>query len=643
MTDPARFARHYTTIGLALVPIPLGLKGPREAGWNEPHNTITTREEAHRKFSGVPLNMGVLHSASHTATLDIDHPEWAAQALAAVGLSLDELLACPTRIRGKNGEKPFYRLPDGVQFDRRSLAWPHPTEVMSNGRPKLVTVLELRAGAVQDVLPPSIHPDTGRPYEWAGTPPRTRADIPLLPPALQAIWENWEEAAGRMRHACPWAAPEAPQKPRQASARPSAPTDPAQRPGDVFRDRVNIREVLERNGYQRKGDRYLPPDSKTRVAGVRILTGDDGVERAFSDHGSCPLNDDHAHDSFSALVLLEHAGNLTAAVKAAAQELGLERPTPPPAPRPEPLTAAQVQQQWEAAQSDLITHGCAILDAAQGNPKQKGALFDLWAALTELAITNIWERKGRFYINPGGLLNLKAHGITGRPADIATRIRYLGTLGFHRGVTKLDPADKYSPLLIEIPASPHDLPFMALTPEGSKSLTIQVPTMNQRAAKKHNASSQLPSKARPYGSYEHTLHFSHARQTVAWLIACPGATIAELAELRGKHPEVIRRHVRALTAQGLARREKKGIYLTGSWADYRAALRLERETSEAFRHGVIRALKRTVKFCKATLHGAQRQPTTQSKRRRHMLEVAQARLLRLELGEPVSEVMGLAA
>lgn len=636
MTDVAKYARHYASIGLGIVPIPLGLKGPREAGWNDPQNAITTREKAHQQFSGAPLNMGVLHSVSHTATLDIDHAEWAEMALAALGVSLSDLLQSPVRIRGKNGEKPFYRLPEGCAFDRRSLAWPHPTEVMANGKPRLVTVFELRSGAVQDVLPPSIHPDTGKPYEWAGTPPRKREDIPLLPPSLQRLWENWEEVSVTMRQACPWLPPEDPVKASQRQARTHTAAE-GQRPGDVFRERVGIREVLERNGYQQRGSRYLPPSSKTKVAGVRILASEDGFDRAFSDHGSCPLNDGHAHDSFSAFVILEHAGNFLAAVKAAAQELGLERPVPR-VQAPVTITAEQVVKNWTEAQADLITQGCMVLDAAQGNPKQKTALFDLWAALTELALTNIWERRGKFYINPGGLANLKGHGITGRPADIATRLRYLGTLGFHRGITRLDANDPGSPLLIEIPASPHELPFMALTQEASKSLNIKVPTYEQRACKTTHTFTTT-SKARPKGSCEGTGHFAAATQTVAWLLTVPDATTAELAEMRGKSPKTIRAHVRVLRAAGMVKVEKRRVSLIADWTQLREALRLDRENDPAFRLRIRKALESTIRYCKAGIFSRPALPRPLLKRRQSMLKVATLRLERLDAGEPVSEVL----
>lgn len=56
---------------------------------------------------------------------------------------------------------------------------------------KQITVLEFRCGTrdgltVQDVLPPSIHPDTGLPYRWGGKG-HWRA-IPEIPPALLEVW-----------------------------------------------------------------------------------------------------------------------------------------------------------------------------------------------------------------------------------------------------------------------------------------------------------------------------------------------------------------------------------------------------------------------------------------------------------------------
>lgn len=137
--------------------------------------------------------------------LDIDHPERAALALAAVDIDLGAVLNAPgPKIVGAKGPKPVYRLPEGVTLNRHALSWHDP------GAPKAVTVLELRAGKVQDVLPPSIHLGTGKTYVWEPAVPLSREDIPELPGGLLALWQHWPQLKPVMDRAQPWAAPPPP-------------------------------------------------------------------------------------------------------------------------------------------------------------------------------------------------------------------------------------------------------------------------------------------------------------------------------------------------------------------------------------------------------------------------------------------------
>ena len=58
---------------------------------------------------------------------------------------------------------------------------------------KEITVLEFRCGTVegltmQDVLPPSMHPDTGMPYRWGGK--GDWRQIPEIPTALLTAWQQ---------------------------------------------------------------------------------------------------------------------------------------------------------------------------------------------------------------------------------------------------------------------------------------------------------------------------------------------------------------------------------------------------------------------------------------------------------------------
>lgn len=123
---------HLTAAGFVLVPVPAGTKGPqgREAkGWNtDPARWLDSPSAAHAYLTRHPgAGVGVLHSQSGTAALDVDHEQWAALALAEVGLSLDELMnGNPYRVRGRRGEKPLWRVPDGLSLKVHKLAWPDP-------------------------------------------------------------------------------------------------------------------------------------------------------------------------------------------------------------------------------------------------------------------------------------------------------------------------------------------------------------------------------------------------------------------------------------------------------------------------------------------------------------------------------------
>jgi len=107
----------------------------------------------------------------------------------------------------------------------------------------------------------------------------------------------------------------------------------------TFNERFEVSAILERNRYEKRGSRFLAPDSTTGLPGVHIF--DNG--RCYSHHANDPLNDDHAHDAFDVFRLLEHGGDLRAAVKAAAGILGMKMARsgvedntnwqPPPSPK----------------------------------------------------------------------------------------------------------------------------------------------------------------------------------------------------------------------------------------------------------------------------------------------------------------------
>lgn len=166
---------------LALIPVPLGAKGPISKGWNREAFAIRSVFEAAKL---VGCNIGLSHLWCATCALDIDDMTLAEPWLAARGVNVQALLAAPDACLISSGRpnriKAIYRLPRGVPW----LPTINPT---GSG-------LELRQSAkegtrtVHDLLPPSIHPDTGKPYVWAGTGHWSR--LAALPTELLAIWRS---------------------------------------------------------------------------------------------------------------------------------------------------------------------------------------------------------------------------------------------------------------------------------------------------------------------------------------------------------------------------------------------------------------------------------------------------------------------
>ena len=292
----------YITHGWALCAIPANSKAPRGSGW----------QQAGAAAAECTANMGVVHGLSGTCAIDIDDMACARDALAAVAVDLDALLAAPDAVQISSGRenraKLLYAAPAGWPNKRHALTWP------DTG-----CVLELRAGATQDVLPPSVHPDTGAPYEWIGD---WRA-LPELPDALAKIWREWGLAKEAMQAACPWAKAQPARVPQGVTARTYSPPAGG---GDVigtFNRAYSPGDSLVANGYRAAGTRWMAPDSSTGIPGVVRLPDSD---RIYSHHGSDPLSDGFSHDAFSVYCQVECNGNVSAAVATAADMLGLETP-----------------------------------------------------------------------------------------------------------------------------------------------------------------------------------------------------------------------------------------------------------------------------------------------------------------------------
>lgn len=174
MTDIAAYEAH----GWKLCAIEAGKKAPVYSGWQV--NPMPA-EGIEALGSGV----GLLHAFSGTCALDLDNLEIARLWLAERGVDVDALLEAEDAVRIDSGRPGRAKLLYRMKRPLRTF------------KPK-GSGLELRCAtadptkSVQDVLPPTIHPDTKKPYEWlygdliAGH----WSKLPPVPAGLLACWRE---------------------------------------------------------------------------------------------------------------------------------------------------------------------------------------------------------------------------------------------------------------------------------------------------------------------------------------------------------------------------------------------------------------------------------------------------------------------
>jgi hypothetical protein len=304
----ADYAAAYDRLGFRLCAIPPGSKGPQDARWTE-------RPHPPEHWARQPeIGMGAILGLSGLVSLDLDRLDDSRALFAELGLDLGELTADAAMVQGHPERgRALFRAPAGVQLGTHKLVWPHPSgETHPNGRRKTLTVFELRAGAVQDVLPPTIHPGTGAPYKWLRSPWEL-GELPELPAPLLELWQNWSAWEPELVRLCPWATREPPPAKKSADAGPGIIA--------AFNQAHDVGALLDAHGYVRKTPkRWLAPDSSTGLPGVVLL--DSG--KVYSHHGDV-LATGHALDAFDLYRILEHGGDAKAAARAAARLLGLER------------------------------------------------------------------------------------------------------------------------------------------------------------------------------------------------------------------------------------------------------------------------------------------------------------------------------
>lgn len=186
--------KDYTEHGWKLCAIQPGTKGPKgaaAAGWNTRERAITDPMRA----LALP-GAGLCHAWSGTCALDVDEIELASDFLKECGIDLYELLNADEAVQifsGKEGRaKLLYRLPEPLASLKLA---PYKALSKNTGKEETYHAFELRCAnadglSVQDVLPPSIHPETCQPYRWVyGSLLHAHwKKLPLIPEPLHALW-----------------------------------------------------------------------------------------------------------------------------------------------------------------------------------------------------------------------------------------------------------------------------------------------------------------------------------------------------------------------------------------------------------------------------------------------------------------------
>ena len=346
--------RYIERYNFSLVPIEPKRKFPLSNDWG--NNVLSDTQSAADYYEKNPdYNMGLALGPSHMCSLDIDCDESFGVVLDEYGIDRSELSKYPT-IQGRDkGRRLMFRVPAGADLPYQKLNWFSEQDpsgethrammrdaltAKNEGRlddeAKLraaakafskYTVFELRASTDgkqrQDVLPPSIHCDTLKPYKWLVQPPKTLEEWPEPPKWLLSMWSAWSSFKPQLEAASPWSI-----KPEPKTQQPRTQEQSGQGSSVIkaFIDAHDLPTMLAQYGYQQKGrERYLSPHSTTDLPGVVMFP--DG-QSCWVHHASDPLCSDDTGkpvNAFDLYCCYEHREDVSAAVKAAADLLGMKQ------------------------------------------------------------------------------------------------------------------------------------------------------------------------------------------------------------------------------------------------------------------------------------------------------------------------------
>ncbi|WP_348700315.1 bifunctional DNA primase/polymerase [Duganella fentianensis] len=173
-------AAQYMDAGFKLCRIATGSKGPKCKDW--PNKPISLNQVNHE-------GLGLIHALSGTCAIDLDNFDSAVAWFETRGIDLHALFAADDAVQIKSGRpnrgKLLYRLPQAIGL--------LPTFQIKNHNASMLVEFrcapaDVNGTGIQDVLPPTIHPDTDKAYEWGGA--GDFKNLPELPADVCALWQS---------------------------------------------------------------------------------------------------------------------------------------------------------------------------------------------------------------------------------------------------------------------------------------------------------------------------------------------------------------------------------------------------------------------------------------------------------------------
>jgi hypothetical protein len=297
---PLDHALAYAALGWRVAPIKPGFKFPK--GMEDWQERATTDEATIRKWWGKYPTYGVSIVAGVTSNivwLDVDPRHGGDETLADLEHEHGRLPDTVESLTGGGGRHIGFKMPPG--------------RVITNDAGKrLGPGLDVRGEGGQIVAPPSIHPETGRPYAWeVFNNPLDGVEVADMPPWLVGMLT------------APLTAPTPRRAPRTTGTR------LMERPGDRYNAEAAWADILSADGWSihsgrrgRDGDYELwtrPGKSADEGASASLYYGGSNSLKVFT--SSIPgLTQDQAYDPLGYLAATKHGGDIGRAVKALGDE-----------------------------------------------------------------------------------------------------------------------------------------------------------------------------------------------------------------------------------------------------------------------------------------------------------------------------------